>query len=272
MSRAIAAHHGAFGRAALLELDHQMAMHAHREGHLIFHISGPQPRVTVAGQQFELNPRLAAAVSPLQPHDFSLGDGDEPVITLVLYIDQNWFRDTGDASSLRFGHSGVVLDDFTLSATRTLVSRMRDGEARAGLDQSLFALTRACFNASWNSTLPSIVDPDRPVARDNRIRKCINLMAERVGDDLNIDAIASDAGLSRPHFYRLFRENVGVTPNVYINTLRAETAIERLVSTNQAVTSIGLDLGFASQASFTRFFRANVGIPPTDYRRVALCA
>ena len=31
----------------------------------------------------------------------------------------------------------------------------------------------------------------------------------------------------------------------------------------------GLDLGFASQASFTRFFTSNVGIPPTDYRRVA---
>ncbi len=46
-------------------------------------------------------------------------------------------------------------------------------------------------------------------------------------------------------------------------------AIERLTRSADAVTSIGLDLGFASQASFTRFFTANVGIPPTDYRRAA---
>ena len=272
MSRAIAAHHGAFGRAALLELDHQMAMHAHREGHLIFHVAGPRPSFSVAGQKFEMSPGRAAAISPLQPHDFTLGSPDAPVVTFVLYIDQNWFRDTGDASSLRFGKSLITLNESILSDIQVLVARMRSGEARRGLDESLFALTRSCFNLSWSTSVRTGIEPERPIARDNRIRKSINLMAERVGDDLSIDEIASDAGLSRPHFYRLFRENVGVTPNVYINTLRAETAIERLVTTNQAVTSIGLDLGFASQASFTRFFRANVGIPPTDYRRVALCA
>ena len=41
------------------------------------------------------------------------------------------------------------------------------------------------------------------------------------------------------------------------------------MTTSKSVTEIGLDLGFASQASFTRFFSSNVGIPPTDYRRVA---
>lgn len=48
-----------------------------------------------------------------------------------------------------------------------------------------------------------------------------------------------------------------------------ETALVRLLRTEEPVTTIGLDLGFSSQASFTRFFVDNVGIPPTDYRRVA---
>lgn len=60
-----------------------------------------------------------------------------------------------------------------------------------------------------------------------------------------------------------------MTPNIYLNTLRMETAIERLTGSNDPVTSIGLDLGFASQASFTRFFATNVGVPPSDYRRAA---
>jgi len=62
---------------------------------------------------------------------------------------------------------------------------------------------------------------------------------------------------------------MGITPNLYLNTLRAEHAIDDLMTTSKSVTDIGLDLGFASQASFTRFFTSNVGIPPTDYRRVA---
>ena len=96
-------------------------------------------------------------------------------------------------------------------------------------------------------------------------------MQARIGDELAIDTIARDAGLSRPHFYKLFRQHVGLTPNIYLNTLRMEAAIDRLTGTADPVTAIGLDLGFASQASFTRFFTTNVGVPPSDYRRAACC-
>ena len=84
-----------------------------------------------------------------------------------------------------------------------------------------------------------------------------------------LETVARGAGLSRPHFFKLFKENVGLTPNIYFNTLRMEAAIDSLVNTGDAVTSIGLNLGFSSQASFSRFFASNVGISPSDYRRVA---
>ena len=67
----------------------------------------------------------------------------------------------------------------------------------------------------------------------------------------------------------LLASDLGLTPNIYLNTLRMEAAIDKLTTSSEAVTSIGLDLGFSSQASFTRFFASNVGIPPSDYRRVA---
>jgi AraC-like DNA-binding protein len=82
-----------------------------------------------------------------------------------------------------------------------------------------------------------------------------------------LDKIARDAGLSRPHFYKLFRQQVGITPNIYLNTLRMERAIEFLTGSDRSITDIGFDLGFSSQSVFTRFFMANVGMAPTDYRR-----
>ena len=61
-----------------------------------------------------------------------------------------------------------------------------------------------------------------------------------------------------------------MTPNLYVNTLLMERAVEILTRTAKTVTEIGFDLGFSSQSGFTRFFSANVGMAPTDYRRVAL--
>jgi transcriptional regulator GlxA family with amidase domain len=86
---------------------------------------------------------------------------------------------------------------------------------------------------------------------------------------IGLDNVARGAGLSRPHFYKLFRENTGITPALYANTMRVERALERLTSSRTSVTEIGFELGFSSQSHFTHFFAANVGIAPTLYRTIA---
>jgi len=93
------------------------------------------------------------------------------------------------------------------------------------------------------------------------------LLIERLCEPHDIDDVAREVGLSRPHFYKLFRQQVGVTPNIYLNSLRMERAIDRLTASQDAVADIGLDLGFSSQASFSRFFIANGVVPPSSYRR-----
>ena len=102
-----------------------------------------------------------------------------------------------------------------------------------------------------------------------RVRKSIRLIQEGLGADLEFDDVARESGLSRPHFYKLFRSQTGVTPNLYLNTLLMERAIDVLVKTEKPVADIGFDLGFSSQSVFTRFFASNVGMAPTDYRRAA---
>ena len=109
---------------------------------------------------------------------------------------------------------------------------------------------------------------DRTVG-DFRIRRALRLMREAVamGEEVDLDRTAREAGLSRPHFFKLFRAHVGVTPGTFVNALKMEASYERLSVGRDTVTAIGLDLGFASQASFTRFFIAQSGIAPSDYRQ-----
>jgi len=271
MSRAIAAYHGAYGRACLYELDRPMAMHAHREGHLLFHIDGPSFASEVDGQQIPVGPSTGAAISPFQPHDFEIADESDPILVLVLYIKTSWFLgdDHKYPTEFRFGTSCIAIDDDVQRAIDQVTRLLQTNESEIGLEPRLHALMQICYQRSWGQIAGG--EPPNICARvtqDARIRKSIRVMKARVGEDLHLQDIAIEVGLSRPHFFRLFRENMGITPNVYLNTLRMEKAIDQLINTEQAVTSIGLDLGFASQASFTRFFGANVGIPPTDYRRV----
>ena len=101
------------------------------------------------------------------------------------------------------------------------------------------------------------------------MRKSLRLLDDCLAQGIELDNVARDAGLSRPHFFKLFRENIGITPALYANTMRVERALDRLTSSQASVTDIGFELGFSSQSHFTHFFAANVGIAPTLYRTIA---
>jgi transcriptional regulator GlxA family with amidase domain len=139
-----------------------------------------------------------------------------------------------------------------------------------GLDGELRLLIAACHEESWlQARAPNEAAREGAAVTDFRVRKSIKLMAESLGSEIELDSIARESGLSRPHFYKLFRNQTGVTPNLYLNTLLMEKALDSLVATEAPIADIGFDLGFSAQSGFTRFFAGNVGMAPTDYRRAA---
>jgi len=271
MSTALAVHHGPFGRVALYNLNRSMTLHAHREGHLIFHVQGPRGSIQIEEESFPLTAGQGVAVSPWQPHNYVCLDSSQPSLYLTLYIKPFWFLQASRHvnGSLRFGRSAVEVTETIYRLVYQISASMLEDADDSYISGYLYGLTQEAFDQSWQwmaegASFTSCAPP----VRDFRVRNAIKLMRERVSERVMLDKIARGAGLSRPHFYKLFRQQVGITPNMYLNTLRMECAIDRLVSSSDPVTEIGLDLGFSSQASFTRFFIANVGIAPSDYRRI----
>ncbi len=272
MSGAVSVHHGAFGRAALYELNKPIITHAHREAHLIFYVDGGLGSVQVGDRDYRLNKNSAVAVSPWEPHSFAVDDPENPLFTLTLYIKPMWFLEHSKNAefALAFGRSDIQITKPVQDWVTRLSSLLMDQEGSDLFDGFLFETTRQCFEQTWQDE--QRLGPASHVGRrylDFRVRRSLRLMKERFVDDVEIDWLARESGLSRPHFFKLFKKQMGITPNLYLNTLRAEQAIDDLMSTRKSVTDIGYDLGFSSQASFTRFFTSNVGIPPSDYRRVA---
>lgn len=270
MSTALAVYHGNFGRAALYKLNKPLATHAHREGHLVFLVDGVDSAMEISDKKRSLTVQSGTAVNPWQPHNFLPGNALVGSVFLTLYINPIWFLEFGRSgtSALRFGRNTIEVTGQVQRLVTLVTALLLEDEQSDLFDGYLYELTRECFDQTWQWTEgePSFTET-WPRVRDFRIRNSIRLMKERIGEEVALDIIARDAGMSRPHFYKLFRKNVGLTPNMYLNTLKMESSIGRLTMTADSITDIGFDLGFASQASFTRFFTSNVGIPPTDYRR-----
>lgn len=270
MSHAMSVAHGAFGRAALYLLDRPIVTHAHREGHLIFHVEGTPAEVKVCDARLPCDERAAVAISPWEPHSFHNAPNAQS-LNLVLYIKPMWFLENCDSAefALNFGNAHLPVTPKIQRLIARLVAHMLQGEEEICADGLLYALTRACFDETWRSrSARGLAEVGRRF-NDFRVRRSLRFMRDAMREELDIETVARAVGLSRPHFFKLFKQQMGVTPNIYVNTLRSEQAIEDLMTTEKTVTDIAHDLGFSSQASFTRFFSSNVGIAPSEYRRVA---
>jgi len=268
MSRALSVFHGRFGRATVYKLNRPFNVHAHREGHLIFRVGGTPGRIQVCDESYVLGEDDVVAINPWEPHNFVPTDLDDGAIFFVLYVNAEWFApNPASAQRLRFGRTHFRRTGALEAHVQRVAAMVCGAPSLHGLDSELRRLIDACWEESWAQI------GDAPDARghgaitDFRVRKSIRLMSEGLGGEIELDLIARESGLSRPHFYKLFRTQTGVTPNLYLNTLIMEKALDALVATEAPIADIGFDLGFSSQSGFTRFFAANVGMAPTDYRR-----
>jgi AraC-like DNA-binding protein len=270
MSRALAVFHGRFGRASVYQLNRPFNVHAHREGHLIFHVGGTPGSIDVCDVSRLLTEDSVVAINPWEPHNFIPTDLDNGAIFFVLYVNGDWFAPKVAATNgLRFGRTHFKRTPTLDRHVRRTAAMVCGAPSLASLDSELRQLIDACYDESWQRPASEQETRAGTAVTDFRVRKSIKLMSESVGAEIELDSIARAAGLSRPHFYKLFRTQTGVTPNLYLNTLIMEQALDSLVATEAPIADIGYDLGFSSQSGFTRFFAANVGMAPTDYRRAA---
>ncbi|MBA7469972.1 MAG: helix-turn-helix transcriptional regulator [Bradyrhizobium sp.] len=270
MSRALAVFHGRFGRATVYQLNRPFNIHAHREGHLIFHVGGMPACIDVSDGHYDLTETSVVAVNPWEPHNFLPTDLDGGAIFFVLYVNAEWFApDASGGDRLRFGRTQFKRTPALDKHIRRTAALVCGAPSLSSLDSELRRLIDICYDESWQQAEIARDPRTSGAVTDFRVRKCIKMMSESPGAEIELDTIARESGLSRPHFYRLFRVQTGVTPNLYLNTLIMEQALEALVASEAPIADIGFDLGFSSQSGFTRFFAANVGMAPTDYRRAA---
>lgn len=100
-------------------------------------------------------------------------------------------------------------------------------------------------------------------------RRCLELMGERLSEDISLDELAAEAQLSPFHFARMFKQSVGVPPRVYLTNLRLERACELLEMTDLPITEIANEVGYSSNQVLARVFFKHRRMTPSDYRRAA---
>ncbi|MEQ1840448.1 MAG: helix-turn-helix transcriptional regulator, partial [Verrucomicrobiales bacterium] len=81
------------------------------------------------------------------------------------------------------------------------------------------------------------------------------------------EGLAALAKLSVPHFNRLFRKVLRLSPMEYVLSLRVQEAQRLLSTTQSSLSEIAAATGFYDQSHFTKRFRRVTGMTPSEYRK-----
>ncbi len=112
-----------------------------------------------------------------------------------------------------------------------------------------------------------IETPEEQLAHFGSLQKVIEHIETHFVDEIDAENLAALAGLSVPHFNRLFRKVLRLSPMEYVLSLRVQEAQRLLATTRMPLSEVAAATGFYDQSHFTKRFRKVTGVTPSGYRR-----
>ncbi len=126
---------------------------------------------------------------------------------------------------------------------------------------SMLILLRREYGMTDEATQEFLSAPDY-----TGIIRAMNYMDKNYTQDITLEEIAEEAGLSKSYFCTVFRRLNGLTPWEYINIRRVNRALELLRTTDDNILDIALQCGYNNTSNFNRIFRSVTGQTPKAYR------
>lgn len=270
---------GEFGRISVLNVDQPVVEHAHPQCHVLIKVGGADSNFEVGNRSYPLHFGTAILVDSWRPHSYPYPEELLGSAILALYIEPRWLAEIDRKFSVS-SRRDFFLRPCVELAPRTRLTAMQIAEELAAIcpDRPLvlklvegLMVEIVTTYSRWKEIRLDFGPITSPVS-DYRIRNAVEMMSKNSSSlgEGNLSRIARQVGLSRAHFFELFKQNTSLTPRLFWSMLRMEDAYRKITGENRSLGAISHELGFHAQSQFTRFFAMNHGVPPSTYRRAAL--
>ncbi|MEB2845449.1 helix-turn-helix domain-containing protein [Rhizobiales bacterium RZME27] len=103
-----------------------------------------------------------------------------------------------------------------------------------------------------------------------QLRRATEFIEAHCLRNIRLEELAELTGLSQSHFSHSFKVSTGMAPHQWQVKARLDKAKALLTDSDQPLTAIAAETGFADQAHFTRVFRQHIGTTPARWKRTQI--
>jgi len=188
----------------------------------------------------------------------------------VLSLDSKYVRDVADQNECSrqpgFQTRWCFRDPGLQYVLSDIADQFSNGWPLGRLYADLLSLQLATFLLTSQTIEPFKIKTSSGGLSRNKIRACLEYLAENVHRDVSLSEVAALANLSPFHFARLFRKETGATPYGYHMDQSMQRAKYLLSTTDEFVEGVAGRVGFGNLSSFSRAFKSHEGKSPLQWR------
>lgn len=105
---------------------------------------------------------------------------------------------------------------------------------------------------------------------DPRVQAAVDYACSHLADKITTETLAAQGDISASRLTQLFRVQIGLTPQQFLEQQRLARAQQLLAHTARLVGAIATEVGFENPFYFTLRFKKHTGLSPRDWRTRAL--
>ncbi|MBC7962221.1 MAG: helix-turn-helix transcriptional regulator [Steroidobacteraceae bacterium] len=220
--------------------------------------------VVTDGRTVYTEPGMVVAIEPDSPHHELTQD--EPPRYVAIIIDREFFE--AQLAQYRyhdpeaFHYRSFLPEPELIVLLRTFMNE-HEGNL-PGREMLLAAMGMRIIHSLIRAALGLTSHPSAVVVR-LEIHRAIQYLHDHFSERLTVADLADVAGISPPHFSRLFRRETGHSPLEYLIRIRIQRSRILLRAGTDTITSVALKCGFATPSHFADCFRKQCGVSPSEY-------
>ena len=227
--------------------------------------------VMSSGRGVRIGPDVHTSAPARYSHTVLLGDPGLRVTSFVcgfLGCDRRPFNPLLAALPRRM-HMRGMSNAWPGGFTRQLTEESRLG--RAGADEVLTRLAELMFIEVLRRYLEDLPQGQTgwlAGLRDEVVGRALTLLHGQPGHPWTLAGLAREAASSRSSLAKRFTLLVGQPPMQYLTQWRMQVAANLLAQSGAKVATIGVEVGYDSEAAFSRAFKKATGLAPGAWREV----
>lgn len=190
-------------------------------------------------------------------------------ISYVIFINPILSSETNTLKNLHFYNKiksaskiGTILLDYINMITRELEHK------KEGYRFLLYSATYSLIGTIIRNRTSLPISDNKKCSEKDRLLgiRIFNYIENNFNDDITLNKIASEVGLSITHFSRVFKNVSGMTFKQYLNYYKINKSISFLEN-GESITEAAIKSGFGDINTFIRNFKKYKGTVPSKYKR-----